>query len=185
MWHVLVKIQPNKKPSNSWKPDFWAKTVADIDFVYLKKRGIKNCLIDLDGTVVERGMVDVAISVIEKLRKANVKIAIATNRPPGRAMGNLKQDLSAIGIAQPEAAYAKPTRKYYDNALRHFDFLANETVMIGDRYFQDIFGANRSGLYSLLVEHIEGNVRLRDKIVGWLQHLFAERTKSEYTDIHE
>lgn len=177
------KIHPNKKPTNSFRPDFIANNVADINFEYLKSQGITTCLIDLDGTVVERGMVDVAISVIEALRKCGLRIIIATNRLQGKELGNLVQDLSAEGVVQPQKAYAKPTKQYYQHAINNYGLNPKQTVMIGDRYFQDIFGSNRVGIFSLLVSHIEGKTRLRDKLVNRLQDIFTKNIKHDYRRI--
>ena len=140
-----------KQSSVSFRPDFIAKSVSDIDFAYLASRSLKACFIDLDGTVVARGQYDVDPAIIKKLRACSMPIFIATNRPKSRALKNLKADLTAIAIIHPEGLYPKPSKTYYRRALARHNLQPYEVVMIGDRYIQDIWGANRAGLNSLVV----------------------------------
>ncbi|MBA2279490.1 HAD-IA family hydrolase [Candidatus Saccharibacteria bacterium] len=158
-----------KKPAFSFHPDFIAGTVEEIDFIKLSEYGIKACFVDLDGTVVHRGNFEVSPKVISVLRSVKLKVYIATNRPKGRDLKNLKEDLAAQGVAHPHGIFAKPTKRYFVNALQDKNLNPHEAVMIGDRFIQDILGANRAGMYSLLVYKLDKPIGLPDRILSTIE----------------
>lgn len=164
-------------------PDFMAEKIDDIDFSYLMSLGITTCFIDLDGTVVERGTFEVSDSTKEKLKHSGMRIIIATNRPKSCSLKNLKADMSATAVVHPVGAYSKPLRKYYLRALKTLQLEATETVMIGDRYLQDIWDANRAGLWSLLVYKLGKDRTLPDHLVGKIQKLITNRLVAHYRDV--
>lgn len=145
-----------KKPRFSLRPDFIVDTVQSIDFEMLAQHGIKACLIDLDGTVVKRGTYDVSETIKVTLKRASqvMDIYIATNRPKSRDLKNLKNDIYAKGVIHPKFIYGKPTKRYFTTGLLQIGVPPEQAVMIGDRRIQDIFGANRAGVYSLLVRKL-------------------------------
>ncbi len=161
---------PSVKQPTSWpRPDFIATSVADIDFAFLASRGIKACFIDLDGTVVARGEFIVDPLEIQALKSAGLPIFIATNRPKSRALKNLKADLTASGIIHPHGLRPKPSKSYYRKALAERKLEPHQVVMIGDRYIQDIWGANRAGLYSLVVYKTGGAIGRWDRLLSRLE----------------
>ena len=64
-----------------WLPRYMARSVAEIDFAFLYSQGYRTCLIDLDGTVVERGMYEVSDKTKQALCGQRLQVFIATNRP--------------------------------------------------------------------------------------------------------
>lgn len=140
-----------KRRRFSFRPDFVAENVGAIDFAYLASIGITTLFVDLDNTVVSKGTYDVDAKLKELLRSCPLDIKIATNRPKSRDLKELKEDLNASGVIHPIGIYGKPTKRYFQAALRANGLKATEVAMVGDRYLQDVLGANRSGIYSLLV----------------------------------
>ncbi|MDQ3093735.1 MAG: HAD-IA family hydrolase [bacterium] len=177
---VRPSLSRNKIPAFSIKPDFYADSAGDIDFKYLKKLGIKTCLIDLDGTVVERDMFDVHPSVIKHLRSTDVKVFIATNRPKSRHLKNLKNDLSAAGVIHPVGFHAKPTKKYFYNAMEITGSKPTEVLMIGDRLLQDILGSNRVGIHSLMVKKLGPDHNFKERIVSKIQNYLTKNISKSY-----
>ena len=135
-------------------PDYIANTVYNIDFNYLQERGIKAVLIDLDGTVVSRESFDVDKRITNYLKKQSVEIYIATNRPKSRDLKDLKKLLNARGVIHPVGVFMKPFPRYFKHAASTHQFKASEVAMIGDRYLQDIFGANLAGFTTILVHKL-------------------------------
>lgn len=175
------KSEPsNKKPRFSAVPDFIAERVESIDFKYLKTLGVTTCLIDLDNTVVERAMYVVSPQIQKALRDSGMDIYIATNRPKGRDLKDLKELLGASGVVHPHGIYAKPTRRYFDNALKDKQLKRSEVVMIGDRYFQDMLGANRAGINSLLVAKLGKPVNGLDKLVSTIELFITRKISKRY-----
>ena len=169
-----------KRPARRFSPDFIARDVSDIDFAYLRKLGIKACLIDLDDTVVERGQFVVSELVMQALNGAELPVYIATNRPKSRDLKNLKQDLGAKGVIHPHGPFGKPFRRYYLGALKELDLGATEVVMIGDRYLQDMMGANSAGIWSLLVLKLGKPVSHGDRLLSGIERAFTDSISERY-----
>lgn len=162
-----------KKSRFSVYPDFIADTVSKIDFQRLQSLGIKAVFIDLDGTVVARSTFKVSPLIREALADSGMKIYIATNRPKSRGLKNLIKDLGAEGAVHPHFIFGKPTRRYFSNGMRDKDLKPHEAIMIGDRYVQDILGANRAGMHSLLVYKLDKPVGKADEIISGIEKKFT------------
>lgn len=171
-----------KRAAASFLPDFIASSVLAIDFEYLKSVGITTCLIDLDGTVVDRGKFEVDGRIVAKLKRAGLDIKIATNRSANRSLQALKEDLSATGVIHPRGIFGKPSKRYLQTALKEFGLKPSQAVMIGDRFIQDIFGANRSGVYSLLVYKVGRSTNIFDRLLSRLERLITKRLERKYNE---
>lgn len=167
----------------SFEPDFIADSVAKIDFDYLSKKGVKAVLIDLDGTVVSRGQYDVANDIVAALKKQPLKVYIATNRPKGRTLKDLKEQLSANGVIHPIGIWGKPFAKYYAQAAAEHGLDPKELVMIGDRYLQDILGANAAGLRTVLVKKLDRPTNLFDKVLSNIEKRKTDQLSDVYVPI--
>ncbi len=181
---MLVRPHPHRRHLFAHlKPDYIATSVDDIDFNYLQKKGITTALIDLDGTVVARGTYEVSESTKRHLQNQPLNIYIATNRPKSRSLKNLKEALNANGVVHPRGIYGKPFPSYYRHALRLHKLSKSETVMIGDRYLQDIFGANRAGLHTVAVHKLDKPKSLFDKLLSALERTQTRRLSKRYSKV--
>jgi HAD superfamily phosphatase (TIGR01668 family) len=162
-------------------PDFIADSVSEIDFNLLNFKGIKVVLIDLDGTVVSRGTFSVDQNLSEFLKKQKVDIYIATNRPKSRSLRNLELLLHARSVIHPKGMSVKPLPGYYSRALSTHDLRRNEVAMIGDRFIQDIFGANLAGLTTILIRKLGKSHGIFDKQLSKIERRYTERLASKYT----
>lgn len=173
----------DKKSSFTFTPDFMADSVTDIDFEHLRERGITTCFIDLDGTVVDRGSFEVDPELGRALKNSKMAIKIATNRPRSRSLKRLKEDLSASGVIHPHGIWGKPSKRYIRTALKEIGCDKSEVIMIGDRFIQDILGANRSGIYSLAVYKLGRSIGPIDKFISNTEKRFFAKTKSSYKKV--
>ncbi len=175
--------QPLRRKKLNFRPDFIAEDITDIDFAHLKSMGITTCFIDLDGTVVTPGTYAVRAAFGDALAGSSMRIIIATNRPQSRSLNQLESDLSASGVIHPKGLWAKPSKRYMQNALKQFDLQPEQVVMVGDRTIQDVFGANRVGISSLLVRR-HGNIRgLRERLMSLLQSMLFSRYERYYCNL--
>jgi HAD superfamily phosphatase (TIGR01668 family) len=172
-----------KKAGFSLMPDFIAGSIADIDFSYLRRKGITTCFLDLDGTVVDRGTYEITPALRRALMQSGLDIKIATNRPKSRSLKRLKEDLSASGVIHPAGIYGKPTKRYMRLALAEFGLHPHEVVMIGDRYIQDVLGANRSGIFSLVVYKLGRSVNTADRLVSALEKNRTKMLEKSYEKV--
>lgn len=141
--------------TSSFVPDYLARSLYDVDFQALKKRGIRYIAFDADSTLVNfRGTVLDAKSrrFLQKQRPLFEAWCIASNRPTnnllplGESMD--AQVVRAIGLVR------KPRRKYFEQVLRHFGGKPAQIAMIGDKLFADMWGAKRMGMTTVWVEKL-------------------------------
>lgn len=171
-----------KKRRFSILPDFIVDSVSKIDFPRLASLGIKAIFIDLDGTVVPRSTYDVHPRIRQALADSGLKVYIATNRPKKRSLQNLITDLGADGAVHPHHIFGKPTKRYFTNALHDKAIKPHEAVMIGDRFVQDILGANRAGMYSMIVYKLDQPVNKLDAAISTMEKKLTLRISRNYKE---
>ena len=140
-------------PARGLLPDFISETVAAIDFATLKKQGIRQVFIDIDGTITDRGDFHVGEPTLKNLLACPLPLYIATNRLNTEGLEGLAKRIGANGFVSPAGWQGKPSQAYYRHALEKYGFAAPETAMVGDRLLQDIWGANRVGLITVFISH--------------------------------
>jgi HAD superfamily phosphatase (TIGR01668 family) len=171
---------PDKERSFTFRPDIICTSIVDVNFAYLRKLGITTCLIDLDGTVVGRGRFEVDPRIGKALSNSKLHVHIATNRPKSRSLQTLKEDLYAASVIHPRGIFGKPSKRYYLNALKQLQLQPGEVVMIGDRFIQDMLGANRAGIYSLLVRKLGESVGRGDRYISLIEKIYTDRLSGRY-----
>lgn len=156
-------------------PDYLAATVQSIDFGALERRGIRAIMIDLDDTVVARGKFEVDAAVTAALRNQPLKVYIATNRPRSRSLKNLCEALHAQGVTHPSSVFGKPSKRYYQSALKAVGLPPHQVVMVGDRLLQDTFGARRAGIVTISVTKLGEPRNLVDQCLSFIEARFKTR----------
>ncbi len=149
------------------KADIKANTIYDIDLDYLKARGIKAFLFDIDNTLEEYATSvpgEKLISFIKNLSDNGFIIGILSNAKAERA----KLFVAGFPIEDyPKILYlgkaGKPLKKGYKMLSDMLGVDIKETVMVGDQLFTDILGGNRAGCMTILVNPI--NIKIEPAFV--------------------
>lgn len=130
-------------------PDEMHKSLFDIDLDKLWRRGIRGIILDVDNTLVHWGEWSVSEQVrnwITQAKERGFRLCIASNGIPKRV------EALAQGIDVPAITRAvKPRKKAFHNALALLGTTAEETAVIGDQVFTDVFGGNRVDMYTILI----------------------------------
>jgi HAD superfamily phosphatase (TIGR01668 family) len=185
---MLINSRSNSDRKRFWRwfqPDYIAERVATIDFRQLHTKGVAAIFIDLDGTVVARGTYEVDPGITKALRNQPLPVYIATNRPESRDLKNLRQLLHAQGVIHPHGVFGKPTRRYFSTALKEHGLQPSQVVMIGDRYLQDMCGANAAGLQTVLVHKLDPPTNWFDRLLSSLERRHTVRLSSHYQPIQK
>lgn len=168
-------------------PDIYAQSIFTINYDKLKERNIKCIIFDLDNTLapVEATTPDLKTkNLIAKIEDMGFKVLILSNSPMSR-VAPFKEGLNV------DSAHSsmKPLRKKYKKVLRTYNFKDNEIAAIGDQLLTDIFGANRMGFTSILVNPISTSDFFFTKINRWFEGKIMKRmskrgvfTKGVYYD---
>lgn len=151
-------------------PDLYLESVYRLDPGYLTSRGIKAVIFDLDNTLSPWGHrgepSEKLLQWFTAFRESGLRIAMVSNNGPER-VGIFA---SALGIpAVPKAG--KPRRRAFQRALECLSTRPEETAMVGDQVFTDVFGGNRLGLFTVLVVPINRREFIGTRLVRHIERV--------------
>lgn len=132
-------------------PDIYQKSIFDINYKKLKKRGIKCILFDLDNTIASYKMSvpDTKVKDLFAELEEDFKVIIMSNSGKER-LRPFKEKLN-VDVAFNSC---KPLKKKYKKIMSIYGYKDNEIACVGDQLMTDIFGGNRMGFTTILVNSI-------------------------------
>ena len=134
-------------------PDYIFKSISDISEDFFKSNNIKNVILDIDNTLVPYtvALPDKKATVFfERLKKENIKVCLVSNNSKARVdRFNGQNGFFTV----PRAC--KPLTGAIRKAMRSMGAKKEETALIGDQVFTDVWGGNRAGITTVLVDPIE------------------------------
>lgn len=143
--------RPGPNPLLQFCPALRANSVLEITPAFLAARAIRGLILDLDNTLVPWHGREVKPEVeawIHSMHAAEVQLCIVSNtHRPGR----LKELAAVLGV-QYVPSGGKPRRGGFFRAMDAMGTTAEETAVVGDQVMTDIWGGNRCGLLTILVE---------------------------------
>lgn len=135
-------------------PDFLFDSIYTIDLDKLRARGVKLLLADLDNTLIpysQKLPTQAVRDWKDRLEAAGITLFILSNsRKPGRA----KRFADALGVPY-QGHSGKPRPGGFRKAMARMGARPEETAIVGDQIFTDIWGGNNAGVLTLMVEPIE------------------------------
>ena len=133
-------------------PDFMYDDIFAIDFQVLKQQKIGFLLFDLDNTLTEWNAPEVPERTkqwFEEVRKQGFICCLISNNKGNRAKTVAAQlDIDYISDA------AKPLSRGFLRAFELLKAVPTQTAIIGDQLFTDVWGGNRLGITTILVNQI-------------------------------
>ena len=130
-------------------PDMYQKSIYLINYEKLYDDGIRCLLFDLDNTCVpyvEKNPSKKLKDLFDRLKDMGFKVIIFSNASKKRLepfKNGLVVDCSYLS--------KKPSKIKFLKVLKMFSYDLSETAIIGDQLFTDIFGGNRVGIKTILV----------------------------------
>ena len=160
---------------------FYPKEYLDstyvIPFEKLYERGYRGIIFDIDNTLVRHGAPadERAIELFKRLKKIGFSCClISNNQRPRVEMFNREIQVNFIENAH------KPARKSYLKAMEQMGTDVSDTLFVGDQLFTDVYGANRAGIYSILVKPIHPKEEIQIVLKRYLERIvlhFYEKGK--------
>ncbi|MCH8275789.1 MAG: YqeG family HAD IIIA-type phosphatase [Armatimonadetes bacterium] len=161
------------RPLRRFCPDYRVRSVSEIDPQELAQDGFKAALLDMDNTLLPwRGetVPEETRVWIESCTRAGLKLCLVSN---ARNRVRLKAMSEKLGVPFASGRL-KPAREGFEHALRLVGASPSETVMIGDQIFTDVWGGNRMGIVTILVEPVHPREfigtkfsRVAERVVMW------------------
>ncbi len=145
-----------------------------MDIDWLKERGIKGVLLDIDNTLITHKQKipdEKVIALIKFFKKNDIQTAIVSNATKRRVdVFNEK-----LGLYARYRAF-KPSNRGFLKAMTKLKLTPEETAVIGDQLFTDVRGGNRLGLTTVLVEPLDVNEPVTVRLKRIFEKLFVKQT---------
>ena len=132
-------------------PYEYVEDVFSIDYKALYEKGFRGLIFDIDNTLVPHGAD--STEEIDKLfmhiHETGLKTLLLSNNSEARVK-RFKENIDTLFIYDAN----KPEPDAFRQAVVMLGIKDEEAIVIGDQTFTDIYGANMSGLASILVKYI-------------------------------
>ena len=135
----------------------YQKRIQDINYKKLKKLGIKCLVFDLDNTIalIDQHIITDEVKKLLLSLKKDFQIVIISNNVTSRVK-TYTEYLECDFVANA----LKPLSRGYRKIRKKYGFQKQEMCMIGDQLVTDIYGGNRYGMFTILVDPL-GNKDLK------------------------
>ena len=155
---------------NYFYPDIYQKSIYTINYNKLLDNGIKCLLFDLDNTIIpyiEKKPTKELKEHFDKLKDMGFKLIIFSNSRKER-LEPFKRYLNVDCSAKSR----KPFKGKFLKVLKKYNYSLSEVAIIGDQLVTDIYGGNKVGITTILVNPISNIDMPFTKI-----HRFIEKKK--------
>lgn len=157
-------------------PSVYYKSTYDVDFQEYYDRGFRGIIFDVDNTLVPHGADadDKAEALFERLKEIGFDTCLTSNNKEERVK-RFNKNIHSHYIYKAH----KPAKSGYRKAMKKMGTDTSNTMFVGDQLFTDVFGANMTGLYSVLVAPIHPKEEIQIVLKRYLEKivLFAGRNK--------
>lgn len=166
---MLSKFYPNELVESAY----------EIPYDKLYQDGIRGVIFDVDNTLVPHGAPadERALSLFAEFHRMGMKTCLLSNN---------KEPRVASFAAQVDSPYifkgGKPSRRGYHKAMEKMGTDKETTIFVGDQLFTDVYGANRTGIYSFLVKPIHPKEEVQIVLKRYLESVvlyFYRRSRKQ------
>lgn len=132
-------------------PTDYVESSYSVDYRKLYDNGVRGLIFDIDNTLVRHGEPadGRAVELFKKLHGMGFATCLISNNKEPR----VKPFADSVGSVYVFDAH-KPSRTNYIKAMELMGTDTENTCFIGDQLFTDVYGANRTGIPSILVKPI-------------------------------
>ena len=150
------------------------ESVYAIDFDKYYEMGYRGILFDIDNTLVmhDAPADDKSVRLFAELKESGFKTCLISNNDTPRTAPFAE----AVGTEYVCNA-GKPKASGFNEAMEKLGLSREQTMMVGDQLFTDMWGANNAGVYAVLTEKIarDPHFHIRLKRAGEAVVLFFYR----------
>ena len=135
---------------NNLYPGTIITSVYELDWKELSKK-YDGVIFDIDNTLVPHGAPadEAAVELFTRIHRLGMRTMLVSNNGEARVKP-FAQKVNTEYVCKA----GKPRKGGYEEAMRRMGTTAENTLFIGDQIFTDVWGANRAGIYSILVKPI-------------------------------
>lgn len=143
----------------------------------MRKNEIEGLILDVDNTLIDlkKQMSQEIFNWTQKMKKEGIKLIILSNTNKKEKVRQIAEKLQVDYFFFAR----KPSKSGFKKAARKLNLKNENIASIGDQIFTDVWGANRSKIYSILVKPLEEKDILITKIKRPLERLVINRYLNE------
>lgn len=162
-------------------PDKAIDSAYRIDYEKMYTRGYRGVIFDIDNTLVPHGAPadERAKALFERLHKLGYKVLLLSNNKEPRVKMFCDEVVGASYIFKA----GKPGRAGYQKAMEQMQTTKETTFFVGDQLFTDVWGAKRTGIYSILTTPIHPKEEIQIVLKRYLEkivlHFYKKKLKRE------
>lgn len=151
-----------------------------IPYEKLYERGIRGVIFDVDNTLVPHGEPadERALELFSRLYQMGMKACLLSNNKEPR-VSSFAAQVKSLYICKG----GKPGVKGYEKAMELMGTDRESTVFVGDQVFTDVYGANRTGIYSFLTAPIhpkeEIQIVLKRRLEAVVLYFYRRKCRKE------
>ena len=145
------------------------RSTYDIDFERYYQEGYRGVIFDVDNTLVPHNAPadDKAKALFQKLKHIGFEFCFTSNNKEPR----VKKFCQDVGGRNYIYKANKPSVKGYQKAMKKMGTNKNNTLFVGDQLFTDVYGANRTGIHSILVKPIHPKEEIQIVLKRYLEKI--------------
>lgn len=147
-------------------PNVYLDSTYDIDFEQYYQDGYRAIIFDIDNTLVPHGAPadQRAIALFKRLHALGYQTMMLSNNKEPR----VKMFCDAVDAEYIYKA-GKPNPANYREAMKRMHTDEKKTLFVGDQIFTDVWGANKAGIYSILVKPIHPKEEIQIVLKRYLE----------------
>lgn len=147
-------------------PKVYLDSTYEIDFEQYYQDGYRAIIFDIDNTLVPHGAPadQRAIALFKRLHALGYQIMMLSNNKEPR----VKMFCDAVDAEYIYKA-GKPNPANYREAMKRMHTDEKNTLFVGDQIFTDVWGANKAGIYSILVKPIHPKEEIQIVLKRYLE----------------
>jgi len=149
-------------------PGEYVDSTYRIDFRGLYEDGYRGIIFDIDNTLVPHGAPadDKAKKLFVQLKKLGFSCCLLSNNKEPR----VKMFYDEVQVPYIFKA-GKPKSLGYENAMEIMGTNKKNTIFIGDQIFTDVYGANRTGIRTILAKPIDPKEEIQIVLKRYLEKI--------------
>lgn len=147
-------------------PNVYLDSTYDIDFEQYYQDGYRAIIFDIDNTLVPHGAPadQRSIALFKRLHALGYQTMMLSNNKEPR----VKMFCDAVDAEYIYKA-GKPNPANYREAMKRMHTDEKNTLFVGDQIFTDVWGANKAGIYSILVKPIHPKEEIQIVLKRYLE----------------
>lgn len=147
-------------------PKVYLDSTYEIDFEQYYQDGYRAIIFDIDNTLVPHGAPadQRAIALFKRLHALGYQTMMLSNNKEPR----VKMFCDAVDAEYIYKA-GKPNPANYKEAMKRMHTDEKNTLFVGDQIFTDVWGANKAGIYSILVKPIHPKEEIQIVLKRYLE----------------